>query len=136
MGVALAGKENAPLPPSWGVASDPGTAARRLGITRDAVKDAEAALESQVSRYIGNMPFLWLNVDDAPSPDSRRSFIERNAIALLSGYRSPAVDYSSSAWLGQYSDRERVRNSGLWNNNYVDETCAPGFLDTLEHLTS
>ena len=85
-----------------------------------------------VSEYIGQMPFLWLNVNDAPGPKSSRGMIERNAIALLSGYSCPVAYSPSIEWLGQYSDRERVRLSGLWNNNHVDETYDPSFLDEME----
>ena len=110
VGIALARRRRLALPGSWGVAGDPGTAARRLGMERDAVKRAEAELESGVSRHIGAMPFLWLEVNDAPGPRSERGFIERNAIALLSGWHEP-VDPPSSGWIGHESDRERVRRS-------------------------
>ena len=80
------------------------------------------------------MPFLWLNVNDAPGPRSNRGLIERSAIALLSGYSWPAADAPSREWLGHYSDRERVRLSGLWNNHHVDETYDPSFLDEMESL--
>lgn len=43
-----------------------------------------AELKAEVSRDIGAMPFLWLKVNDAPSPGSERGSIDRNAIALLS----------------------------------------------------
>jgi hypothetical protein len=33
-----------------------------------------------------------------------------------------------------YSDRERVRQSGLWNNRHVDETYDPRFLDVFESI--
>ena len=79
------------------------------------------------------MPFLWMSVDDEPGPNSCRGFIERNAIALLSSYGRPAIHGPSREWLGQYSDRERVRMSGLWNNNHVDETYDPSFLDLMEY---
>ena len=82
-----------------------------------------------VSRYIGDMPFLWLGVDDEPGPVSQRGLIERNAIALLSGYGEPGLDAASTNWLGHLSDRERVRSSGLWNNNHVDEGYDSSFLD-------
>ena len=85
-----------------------------------------------VSRYIGQMPFLWLSVPDSPGPASSRGFIERNAIALLSGFHSSAVDGSSPRWLGRDSDRERVRRSGLWNSNHVDEAWDTAFLDEME----
>ncbi len=131
VGIALARQQGIALPPSWGVGGDPGAAARRLGLDRSGVKLAEADLEMRVSRYIGDMPFLWLGVEDEPGPASQRGLIERNAIALLSGYREPAPDPPSTDWLGHLSDRDRVRGSGLWNNNHVDEDYALSFLDVL-----
>ena len=132
VGIALAKKNNIPLPTSWDVSGDPAKAARQLGISRVQLLEEEADLEAHVSRYIGQMPFLWLNVDDAPGPASQRGFIERNAIALLSCFNRPALDQASTMWLGQYSDRERVRHSGLWNNNHVDEAYDKSFLDALQ----
>jgi hypothetical protein len=58
--------------------------------------------------------------------------IERNAIALLSNYGKAVIDPPSPDWLGRHCDRERVRISGLWNNNHVDEAYDPGFLDLME----
>ena len=78
------------------------------------------------------MPFLWLNVSDDPGPNSSRGLIERSSIALLSSYSRPAADGPSTEWLGRYSDRERVRLSGIWNNNHVDETYDPSFLDEMD----
>ena len=131
VGIALARRRGIDPPPSWGVGADPGAAARRLGVERARIKSAEADLEIQVSRYIGNMPFLWLDVGDEPGPASLRGLIERNAIALVSGYGEPAPDPPASGWLGHCSDRERVRRSGLWNNNHVDEDYDASFLDVL-----
>ena len=132
VGIALAKQLSLPLPDSWGVGGSVGEAARRLNIDRDAINAAESDLEASVSEYIGLMPFLWLDVGDAPGPNSERGLIERNAIALLSGYRGGAVDNPSDEWLGHHSDRERVRRSGLWNNNHVDELDDPLFLDEME----
>lgn len=132
VGIALARQSGIDPPPSWGVSADPGAAARRLGVDRARVKSAEVDLEIQVSRHIGEMPFLWLDVGDEPGPASQRGLIERNAIALLSGYGEGAPDPPSSGWLGHSSDRERVRRSGLWNNNHVDEGCDSSFLDILD----
>ena len=135
LGVALARRGDHPLPCSWGVGADPGAVARKLGIgSRAAVKEAEVDLERSVSAYIGEMPFLWLNVPDAPSAASARGRIERNAIALLSHARAPAADRPSANWLGAHSDRPRVRRSGLWNNNHVDEDYDAAFLDELATL--
>lgn len=127
VGIALARRDHVVLPPSWGKRNDPGAAGRQLGMSRANVKRAEAELEEHVSRYIGTMPFLWLNVGDAPGPESERSVVERNAIALLSGHPEPPAN-----WLGRHSDRDRVRRSGLWNNEYVDESWNPSFLDLME----
>ena len=90
------------------------------------------ALEALVSSRIGAMPLLWLGVDDAPGPGSRRALIERNAITLLSGDAESALDPPSPGWHGLDSDREPVRRSGLWNNRHVDESYDPPFLDVLE----
>lgn len=98
------------------------------------MKEAEADLERRVSACIGRMPFLWLNAPDPPGGSSARGRIERNAIALLSHARARAADRPSANWLGARSDRERVRASGLWNNNHVDEGHDPAFLDEMAAL--
>jgi hypothetical protein len=63
----------------------------------------------------GEMPFLWLSLEDQAGPESRRGYIERNSIALLSNYQKPPLDPPSLSWLGRYCERERVSSSGLWN---------------------
>ena len=132
-GVALARQENIPLPPSWGIGNGAGAAARKLGVDRAEIKQAEADLEARVSLYIGAMRFLWLHVDDEPGPNSQRAVIESQLIRLLSGYRDPTVDSPSPGWLGWCSDRERVRRSGLWNNDHVDRIYDRSvFLDAME----
>jgi hypothetical protein len=100
------------------------------------VRADEVTLENEVSQIIGGMPFLWLEINDEPGPESLRGYIERNSIALLSCVNRPAVDLPSERWLGRYCDRERIRNSGLWNSNHVEETYDPAFLDALEKLVS
>ena len=135
VGAALARRGDCPLPPSWGKGNDPGKAARQLGLaSRVEVKDAEADLERRVSAYIGQMPFLWLAVPDAPGPQSARGRIERHAIALLSHARTAAADRPSTNWLGVHSDRSRVCRSGLWNNNHVDEDGDATFLSEMAEL--
>ncbi len=132
VGRALARRNSVVPPKSWAVGGSRGEAARRLGRSPGAIKEDEADLETMVSRYIGHMRFLWLSVPDAPGPASRRGFIERNTIALLSSFRSAAIDEPSPQWLGRDSDRERVRRSGLWNSNHVDEVWDSAFLDEME----
>lgn len=101
------------------------------------VRKQECAIEKIVSKHIRSMPFLWLEVDDTPGPDSKRGYIERNAISLLSNYGKPiaseAIDSQSAVWLGHYSPREKVRGSGLWNSNHVDEDYEHDFLETLDY---
>ncbi|MCO8256760.1 hypothetical protein NKF26_23340 [Haladaptatus sp. AB618] len=108
--------------PEWGNGS---TAKRDLRLE-------ELEMEQQVSGYLRELPFLWLNVDDEPSADSQRAYIERNTIALLSNYQQEPIDSRSDDWLGKYSRSEKIRQSGLWNVNHVDETYDPSFLDTFE----
>ena len=132
VGIALAKRDDFPLPESWGVGRSVREASRILNVEKNAVNEAEAGVEALVSKYVGQMPLLWLNVNDPPGPTSSRGLIEGNAIALLSGYNCPAADGVSTEWLGHYSDRERVRLSGLWNNNYVDKSYDPSFLNEME----
>ena len=134
VGRALAQKDGIDLPPSW---KRPGKAAKRCGLDRVGVKGrsprelTETELEARVSCHIRAMPFLWLNVGDERGPESDRGTIERNAIALLSGYRK-ALDRPSPGWLGGSSDDCRVRRSGLWNSEHVDKDYCPSFLDDME----
>ena len=96
------------------------------------VRLAEQHIEQLVSGVIGAMPFLWLDVGDDPGAESERGIIERGSIALLSNWWKEPIDPPSSSWLGKYCNRERIRLSGLWNSNHVDEAYDPNFLDVLE----
>ena len=111
---------------TWGTGD---TAARDL-------RDAELTMECEVTDVIGKMPFLWLPVDDPAGPESRRDYIERNSIALLSNFERTAIDPPSSTWLGVDCNREKVRKSGLWNSNYVEKSYDAAFLDEFEDLVS
>lgn len=98
------------------------------------VRERELALECAVSKVIRAMPFLWLGIEDEAGPQSLRRYVERNAIGLLSNYQRPLLDPPSETWLGHSCNRERVRNSGLWNSNHVDEGYDPAFLGCLHRL--
>jgi hypothetical protein len=74
------------------------------------------------------------SINDDSGPDSLRGFVERNAIALLSNCGKEPLGSPSGNWLGRLCNRERVRTSGLWNQNHVDEQNDPEFLDTLARL--
>jgi len=123
VGTALIGKDGHDYP-SWGQ----GSSAPRE------VRDGEQPLEFMVSEILGEMPFLWLGIEDEAGPDSLRGYVETNAIALLSNFGKSPLDPPSQDWLGHFCNRERVRASGLWNSNHVDEDYDPAFLDTLENF--
>lgn len=97
---------------------------------------SELDMEQRVSDSLRDLPFLWVNIDDTPSADSQRAYIERNMIALLSNYQRTPVDRRSDGWLGTNSRSEKIRESGLWNVNHVDEEYDPAFLPTLEGYIS
>lgn len=124
VGAAMIKKHGYEGHPKWGKGSN----------APQSVKECEHPLEQKVSAIIGVMPFLWLAVEDEPGSDSCRGYIERNAIALLSNFGREPVDQPSPQWLGRCSARERVRLSGLWNNNHVDDAYDPAFLETLSQL--
>ena len=109
---------------TWGVSQ---SASRTIRVS-------EYPIEKMVSNYIRSMPFIWLNIDDEPGPDSQRGYIERNSIAFLSNYSRKDIDPPSSNWLGKYCWNENVRNSGLWNSNHVNETVHYNFLDQIEQI--
>jgi len=110
--------------PSWGCGSS----------ALSEVRDREKPLERRVSEVIGNMHILCIAVEDQPGPNSLRGFIERNSISLLSNHIRNAIDPPSTSWLGHDCNREKMRSSGLWNTNHVDERYDPSFLDTMATL--
>ena len=75
------------------------------------------------------MPFLWLQVSDR----RQRGVLERNSIGLLS-HRQGGVDQPSPQWLGHYANSEKVRSSGLWNVNHVDDRYDLTFLQIVDQL--
>lgn len=133
LGEALARRNGNATPPSWNIVGSAAEAARKLNVGRKEVLEDEMELERLVSKYVRQMPFLYLNVDDTPGRCSHRGLIERNSIALLSNHRRRAADQPSREWAGCYSSRPRVRSSGLWNNNHVEEEYCRSFLDEMEY---
>jgi hypothetical protein len=127
-------KEDSEDPRSWGDGDHLAAVAERYGITAVDVREKERALEVKVSEYIRVLPFLFVAVEDEPGPASLRGVLERNSIALLSNYQRDAFESPSSTWLGTKSGRDRVRVSGLWNNNHVNEEYDPAYLDLLERV--
>lgn len=134
VGDALIARRDCPACLSWTIGSDIGKAAERLSAERAALAIAEGPLEAAVSSYLGRLLVLWLPIEDEPGPDSLRGFIERNTIALASSFLGPIIDPPSPSWLGRFSGREKVRRSGLWNQNHVTDECDASFLDALEAM--
>lgn len=112
----------------------PGWDERWSSIDRDrsAVRDEEYILERRVSAYIREQPFLWVDLDDEPGPDSDRAYVEQNAIALLSNFEEQTIDPRADDWLGTHSRSRKIQESGLWNVNHVEEEYESAFLDRLE----
>ncbi len=100
------------------------------------VRDREYPLEGDVSAYVGRMPLVWIEIDDAPGPNSLRGYVERNNIALLSNFATPhtSIDPPSSDWLGNVAASTKIRQSGLWNVDHVDASYQPELLDVLRRL--
>ena len=111
---------------TWSVGS---TASREI-------RAAEYPLERAVSEYIGSMPFLWLDVPDAPGATSDRGLIEVGTIALLSNFERPPIDAPSPTWLGRDAASEAIRRSGLWNVNHVHDQPHGAVLDVLRRYIS
>lgn len=109
--------------PEWGVGTSAGSELR----------EQELEHELRVSEYIRDLPLLWLKVNDEPSPESRRAYLERNLIALLSNYDRESIDSRDSSWLGKHSSSEAIRRSGLWNVDHVSEDYEPSFLHTFDN---
>jgi hypothetical protein len=97
------------------------------------ILEQETELELEVSEYIRACEFTVLEVPGESSANNERSFIESNAIALLSNYgRDEKGAFVSSDWLGRYSGDDRVVQSGLWNRDKVFRQVHPEFLDRFE----
>lgn len=94
---------------------------------------AEADIEHKVSNHIGRMPFLWLAVPASTDGASQRGYIERNSIGLLSNQLGPQ-EPPSTTWLGHHATSSKVRGSGLWNVNHVEEDYEPEFLTLMRGL--
>lgn len=124
VGAALLARDRQTIA-SWGRGSS------RPSDLSESAREDERTYEGRVSKHLGAMPVCWVDVPDEPSAQSERAVIERNAIALLSNRFKP-FDPPSHQWLGTFSPRSEIRESGLWNLNYVQDACDPAFLDVFE----
>ena len=120
IGNSIINKENLSFP-TWGIGQ---TATIE-------VKANEKILEQKVSEVIGNMKILWISVNDTPGKESDRSYIEKNTIGLLSTVRRK-IDTASKNWLGNYNPNFYLRESSLWNVDYVENDYDPRFLEIFD----
>jgi hypothetical protein len=90
-----------------------------IGQTAEApIQETEKPLEEYVSRTLGQMRVLWLDVPDDPGPHSDRAYLERNSIGLLS--RSAILQRPQSpGWLGNWSKQLDITLSALWNLDHL-----------------
>jgi hypothetical protein len=124
VGVALLAKNKRSLA-TWGIGSS----------ANSEVRANEAVHEQLVSRYIGEMAVLWVDISDEPGANSIRAYVEKNAIALLSNQMSP-LDLPSEGWLGRFSTHDEIQRSALWNLRHVDQIVDPKFLDAFDEIVS
>ena len=103
LGLALINRNEDLNSDTWGKGSS----------TPKEIRLQELPIEREVSNLIRFMPFLWLEVDDEPSKDSDRAYLEKNSIALLSNWNKEPIDEPSENWLGRYCPIEQVKVSGL-----------------------
>lgn len=94
------------------------------------IREKEKKIEQLVSEYIGQLGVIVIDVDDLPSAVSARAFIEKNSIALLSSLNS-SFNFSTVDWLGNYSPRNEIVNSCLWNINHIGHNYDEDFMKKL-----
>jgi hypothetical protein len=82
------------------------------------------------------MPFLWAARQRRAGTHKPARLYRANSIALLSNLEKEPLYPPSASWLGSGCDRgkARVRDSGLWNQNHVDETYDENFLNQFERM--
>ena len=100
------------------------------------IQEQEYPIEIAVSDHIRKMPFIWIEVNDLPGPNSFRAYIERNCIALLSNANKEKIDEQSIEWLGNHTENLSIINSGLWNVNHVYDDHDPDFLNIFSEYIS
>ena len=125
VGAAIAQRDERFLIETWGHGQSADTSTRKQ----------EEELERAVSQHIGAMEILWLSIDDPPGPASDRAYIERHIISLLTVNNGP-TDHPSPAWLGHYSPRQQIRESGLWNLDFISHPYDPDALEILHEYVS
>jgi hypothetical protein len=97
------------------------------------ITEIEAPLEARVSEYIGDLRVLFVPVIDTAGIGSMRATIERQFIAMFTE-NFCAIEKSSPTWLGRFSDKSTIRDSGLWNVRDVGGEYDLKFIPLLDGL--
>jgi hypothetical protein len=97
------------------------------------ITELEAPLESKVSEYIGNLRVLFIPVLDTAGTGSMRATIEQQFISMFTENLC-AIEDSSLSWLGRFSDKPSIRDSGLWNVRDVGNEYDLKFIPLLDGL--
>jgi hypothetical protein len=97
------------------------------------ITEREAPLEAKVSEYIGDLRVLFVPVLDTAGTGSMRATIERQFISMFTENLC-AIEESSPTWLGRFSDKPSIRDSGLWNIRDVGSEYDPKFIPLLDGL--
>lgn len=97
------------------------------------ISQSEADLERQVSEYIGKLSVLYVPIIDESGVGSSRALIERQFIALFSENLCP-LETPSPSWLGRFSDKSTIRQTGLWNVRDVGSEYDPKFIRYFESI--
>jgi hypothetical protein len=94
------------------------------------IADPEAPMEKRVSEYIGSLRVLFIPVLDSAGIGSMRATIERQFIAMFTESFCP-IESGSLNWLGRFSDKPAIQETGLWNVRDVGERYDMKFLSLL-----
>jgi hypothetical protein len=131
------------VPPSSGFMSDARSSsvtgcnkAIPIGESQSASKnitELEAPLEFKVSEYIGNLRVLFIPLLDTAGTGSMGATIERQFISMFTESLC-AIDESSPSWLGRFSDKPSITDSGLWNVRNVGSEYDLRFIPLLDGL--
>ncbi|HEY3939501.1 MAG TPA: hypothetical protein VGL97_18865 [Bryobacteraceae bacterium] len=136
VGHALMTQSALPNCSSWGAKRKASVGPNGLQPVRDSTIEAERSIEQAVSAYLATLSVVCLSVDDEPGPHSLRGSVEQNVIGLLSNYGKTSIDPPSQTWLGHFSSHPLVAGSGLWNQQHVEKSYDPNFLDEFERRTA
>jgi hypothetical protein len=124
VGRSLMNAKMVPAIASWGVQM----------LDREAL-GAEREIEQAVSKYLGDLLVLLINVPGLSNKRNDRAYLEQSLISLLSNACNP-LDPPNSGWLGLSSDKQEIRKSGIWNVNHVYQRVDPSFINVLDYYVS